>query len=312
MKNESKKFAYLVQGRAGLVKGFGHLHSHKSDLYFLTYDVPLVLDASRAVFDPNISWAGGRNLLLDLAKPSDYDYYIFVDDDAQLVQGSFDVFEELLLENLPYLGLPLCDEIEKSGRWCRHQAVQIPIAFDQIMQAFSRDAVSDQILLPYCTRFDELSWWYSCEVNQYQVLSQFRQRAAQFNSVRVYNSVHDWNDGQISSGSSYKGGVTPEGLALVRQWLDNGALTEDPGPWAIQNVPHELRQASWGQFVADAKIAFSIRRPINFRRRIRKTKSAIMSMASIIAYATFWRGERVNLCVEYVKYPSPGKGLDLP
>lgn len=212
------KFSYLVQGRASLVESFYRLQKANADLFVLTYDFP-VAAPGRALFNPGVSWAEGRNILLEEARKVGYSYYIFLDDDAELSSGSFEEFETLLLTHEPYVGIPLTDVIEDSWRFCPQLEVQEPVALDQIVQAFSAEAVSDQIVLPFVADFDTKSWWYSCEINSFQILQLAERRVAQFNTVKFRNTNHSWSDNTLPEQSNYLGGISKRGLQEVWDWL---------------------------------------------------------------------------------------------
>lgn len=295
----SKRFAYLVQGRADLVASFSVLHGDSSDLFFLTYDEALEIPSAGSIFDPNVSWAEGRNNLLGLARENDYEYFIFLDDDVQFTNGNYGEFERLLEAYSPYVGLPLVDEIERSGRWCPDLEIQLPIALDQVMQAFSREAVEDGVLVPYRTEFDKSSWWYSCEINQHQILSMFRRRTAQFNTVRVKNMNHHWNEGVTVSGSSYRGGVTPAGLEEVNLYLQDQPVLREPGPWDKLGNDRFVAQVQGNQVRAGVIESLKAARSWNFYKLFRKLRGVAAQLRAMLLYATVWRSRRVDLCVPY-------------
>ena len=294
-----KQFAYLVQGRSELVECFSGLQCETSDLFFLTYDRELTIPDAGGIYNPEVSWAGGRNKLLELAQRRAYDYLIFLDDDVKFTLGSFSEFERLLKRYRPYVGIPLVDEIQRSGRWCPRLDVQVPVALDQIVQAFSSDAVKDGTLIPYSTDFDHMSWWYSCEINQYQILSRCREKVAQFNSIRVTNSVHSWNEGVVAPGSSYKGGVTREGLREVRDFLRLHSVTPGKGPWEKLGQEDFIPQVQHHQFLVTLRSSLSITTRVNLRKRSRKLREAIRQLGSLLLYSIFWKENRVILCMPF-------------
>lgn len=222
-----KPFAYLVQGQADKVETFEKLQKSNSDLYVLTYDRPH-LGAGASIYDDQVSWAEGRNILLQRAEENSYEYYVFLDDDAEITMGSFEEFERLLLRYRPEVGIPLTDVIEDSFRFCPRLSVQIPVALDQIVQAFSAQAVKARQVLPYVTRFDEKSWWYSCEINTYQILRKLS-GVAQFNGVRFQNTNHAWSSEELPEYSKYRGGTSKEGMLEVRNWLQSTNPDEKSG-----------------------------------------------------------------------------------
>ena len=188
-KSKWKTFVYLAQGRSVNLKNFEYLLTDDSDLIILSFDEPIKPNITniKAIFKPNSTWAEGRNLLLNLARKSgnDYEYFIFLDDDVEIVLGSFKVFEELLLKYKPMMGVPLCDQIKDSHRYHKNISVHHPKGFDQIVQAYHKDVVRDQIAIPYVTDLDADSWWYTCEINQYLTLNYYRGKCAQFNEFEI-------------------------------------------------------------------------------------------------------------------------------
>lgn len=222
-----KKFLYLVQGRKANISNFAHLQSPSADLITLTYDVDIdELDVSWVtnIFFPNSTWAEGRNHQLNYAinTSTDYLYYIFLDDDVSVEKGSYVEFESLLLEYQPAVGLPLCDAIKSSDRYVKKLQVQHPIAMDQLMQAYHRRVVKEKIALPFITKFDHLSWWYSCEINQFLILRYYRGHVMQFNTIQIHNDNHNWSPDKKTSDilqSAYMGGINEEGLKKIRAFI---------------------------------------------------------------------------------------------
>lgn len=218
-----KDFVYLVQGAKNRVADFQHLQNRSSDLYTLTYD--LDFDAAdkpgvENLYVPKSTWAEGRNALLSLVKSADYKYFIFLDDDVELTKGTFEDFQNLLLRHKPSIGLPLLDEVKASNRYDRRLHMQRPVCLDQLVQAYSRETVEQEICLPFVNDFDDLSWWLGCEINQFLVLRYYGQTSIQFNLIEATNTNHSWNDSsEASAGSNYVGGITEEGKNLVREYI---------------------------------------------------------------------------------------------
>lgn len=219
-----KKFIYLVQGKASNLKKFEELYKEDSDLILLSYDEEIrpISGFVDTVFYPDSTWAEGRNYLLHLAlkKSPDYKYFIFLDDDVEVIKGSFSLFENLLWKYKPMMGVPLCDEIKNSNRYRKDLLVHHPKAFDQVVQAYHADVVKDKIAIPYVTDLDAESWWYACQINQYLTLSYYRGKCAQFNEFEVRNSGHHWMETSDSK-SLYRSGVTNTGLDRCRDFILN-------------------------------------------------------------------------------------------
>lgn len=219
------RFLYLVQGAKTNVLNFKNLQTLYSDLVVLTYDSLIEdeeLNCYKILFHPNSTWAEGRNLQVEYAKSLNqkYEYYIFLDDDVDFIKGDFNVFEKLLVKYNPGIGLPLCDIVKNSNYYLSFLDIQRPIAIDQLIQAYRRDIFFRSQLLPFETKFDSRSWWYSCEINSYLILRYYLNQTIQFNNVEVLNKNHDWSHSSRNTHSVYKSGTTHEGLEIVKIYLE--------------------------------------------------------------------------------------------
>ena len=125
----------------------------------LTYDEELNTEnGCESIYAPGTTWAEGRNILLNRAKskqPNGYEFYVLFDDDVVFLTGTFKDFIFKLKKDKPDFAVPLCDIIEKSGRYNKSLSTQKPIAFDQVVQAYSKKAVNESIAVPYATEYDE-------------------------------------------------------------------------------------------------------------------------------------------------------------
>ena len=169
------KFVYLTQGPE-YVKTESEKFCEATrtcDVIFLTFKTPS--PRPNDIFMPESNFNTGRNRLLDaaLASPTDYDYFIFHDDDVQLEidphwipngrkpdpecapkQSPHGCFQHLLAKHKPILG---------TVRYCERTSLDVeaslPHRFDAIINAFHKSALT--YLLPYETIFDDKSMWYS-------------------------------------------------------------------------------------------------------------------------------------------------------
>lgn len=222
-----KPFLYLIQGTATNVVKYKFLYNLESDVIVLTYDKEISQNEFPSIiniFLPKSTWAEGRNAQLNYAKKlnNNYEYYIFLDDDVEFKNGSFKQFQNKLLKHKPAIGIPLLDIIKNSNRYLKDVLIQHPISFDQAIQAFHKIVIDDGIVLPYVTNFDEMSWWYSCEINTYLTFSNYLGKIIQFNDLLVENKGHNWDfetKKSIYEFSHYKGGVSNEGLAMIRSYI---------------------------------------------------------------------------------------------
>ena len=129
------------------------------------------------LYAPSSTWNTGRNLLFTTAmnRSEKYLYYIFMDDDiilktVTLCKNPWREFENFLAEIEPAVGVVDINDRKKlhfvyegrkqQGCGSRESPDYLPIAhFDSAFNAFHYKAV--QHILPYTTRFDNISWWYS-------------------------------------------------------------------------------------------------------------------------------------------------------
>lgn len=216
------KFIYLIQGSADNLIQFNYLKKQNSDVISLSYDkeIPENSISWKNIFLPKSTWAEGRNKLLSEVFNSDFDYIIFLDDDVKVAKGSFGEFERLLSMYKPSIGLPLCDVIKNSHRHLPQLKIQRPVGLDQLMQAYSKDVVYEAKVLPFVTDFDANSWWISCEINQYLILSQYPNNTIQFNEIEVINSGHSWDDEQETNPSSiYVPGINLRDLENAKTYI---------------------------------------------------------------------------------------------
>jgi hypothetical protein len=224
-----KRFLYLMQGRKENVLKYSYLQNANSDLITLTFDFNILEKEFKSllnIFLPNSSWAEGRNKQLEAAKKleTEYLYYIFVDDDVEFVKGNFYDFEQKLIKYSPAIGLPLLKIIKNTNRFNPKLNVQHPVAVDQQVQAYHHKVLKKSLVMPLETKFDNLSWWYSCEINGFLILSYYRGYIMQFNDIIVDNVGHHWDDETNKSNdinSNYLGGITSSGLELVREYIED-------------------------------------------------------------------------------------------
>jgi hypothetical protein len=218
------KVIYLVQGELADVQFLRDHIPTSQYLMSLNYDVNpegTVIHSDSHIYFPDSTWAEGRNLLLEKAKRLgiNFDYYIFVDADLRVTKGSFSCFETLLSIHRPKLGIPLGDQVKNSYRYRPESRVQSQFSFDQICQAYRSDVVNDSICLPYNTKLDNKSWWYSCEINTYLSLLCCGDEILQFNDFEIENSRHDGPELSAMGLSNYKSGVDSDGLQVCRELI---------------------------------------------------------------------------------------------
>jgi len=202
-------FIYLVQGQRELVSTFLHLADRpQTDALFLTYDEPLDVDG--AIFFPNSTWAEGRNRLLQEARlKGTYRYYIYSDDDVAFETGGWQDFEDGLLAHTPAIGVPVVPKT-------RDTTVPLPVQpfrlNDEQVMGLHHDVVEDHLIVPYQTRFDEVHWWASCQIQEILIQTFYRHAAFQFNGIAVQNECAGRYANPDEGRTTYK--------KMLREWLD--------------------------------------------------------------------------------------------
>ncbi len=216
-------FVFLIQGRLSELDNFAFLKNSNSKIITLCWDEPRINDSfeDHHFYLPQSTWAEGRNFLLEKALEiyPNLEYVIFMDGDLQIASGSVDEFIDFLIVYQPVLGLPLSNQLKETSRYLPESKVQTQVSFDQIMQAYSREAINDRICLPYITELDHLSWWYSCEINQYLTVKYYEKRTLQMNSFIIDNTHHTTEQTTLL-GSRYVGGITKYGLKECKKIIE--------------------------------------------------------------------------------------------
>lgn len=208
MSESLKKFIYLVQGQARLVKNYLHLADRDGcDAIFLTYDEEL----AGAVYFPDSTWAQGRNKLLEIALQNGrFEYYIFCDDDVLFEAEGWDQLEASLLKLRPAVAVPVFMQKTRHTplRQLKYQSFLIN---DECLMAFSNDVIKDGLLLPYQVLFDHVHWWASCEIQEILIQNFYATHAIQLNTIKVINECVTRYPNPDAGRSEFRG--------IVREWL---------------------------------------------------------------------------------------------
>lgn len=263
----TKKFLYLVQGEAKLVRSYRDLGNRPhSDAVFLTFDEPL----DGALFYPESTWAQGRNKLLDAAlEKGAYLYYIFCDDDIEFRAGSWKKFEDNLLKYSPGIGVPVFPRTR--GNILNFPTFNYQPFFinDEQLMAFHRDVVHDRLVLPYQTRFDKINWWASCEIQQILIQNFYCFSALQFNEIQVRNTCKERYDIQHDNDKMFR--------EIVLQWM--GKQFVNDYRLTAHYTPPRLHQ------IIFRLLSFSITRSLGKQQRSvnRKSLSKILYPSSDLA-----------------------------
>lgn len=226
-----KEFVYLVQAESCLSR---HLTSFvksdniskRRDVIVLSWGRPCIdlytsLNDVVYIYQSNITWSNGRNILYNLALNGreKYRYYIFMDEDIEFsftpntTQDIYsrnsthplEAFENFLLSYEPAIGL--CNYCSRCGRpmlngllvpalCCSTRPAEgnfppilpVTISFDAAFNAFHADAI--QHILPYRLDYEEVSWW---ESQKYVILASdvlFRGQVVRYTHMTVTNNDH--------------------------------------------------------------------------------------------------------------------------
>lgn len=179
-----KNFIYLFQGTSKNISNYLHLKDREScDVIFLTYDEK----KENCEFLPNSTWAEGRNLLLKLSKKKEYLWTIFCDDDVEFVKGSWDVFEEQLMEVNPKIAVPIVPKTRKQTlSFLPYQNISVN---DEQMIAFHNSVIKKEDVFPLVEKFDAIHWWASCEIQQNLIQHYYPNELIQLNKSSIDNKV---------------------------------------------------------------------------------------------------------------------------
>lgn len=191
-------FIYLIQGQASLIYNYLQLRNRiNSKALFLTYDNKI----EGAFYLPNSTWAEGRNYLLSKAMgiKDQFTYFIFLDDDVKLIEGSYELFERQLLKHNPSIAVPIF--IHKSNTSIISIKIfsksinlfptfQICKRADAQFIAFHKNVIHDNLVFPLQTQFDNISWWCTSSTQQLLIFNLYGRRFIQFNNIKIANIHH--------------------------------------------------------------------------------------------------------------------------
>ena len=212
---EISRFVYLVQTESCLPKYLaspeviGSSSNCNCDVLVLNYKErcnDTSLPHVEYVFNSSTTWTTGRNLLYELAMKRDetYHYYIFMDDDVELnvtknenkTQNPWRAFESSLKSVEPAVGV-VNQLVRLENLYFFRNEIKcntgtdeyLPtVFFDPEFSAFHYKAV--QHLLPYSTRFDHITWWYSHFDIDIKCELMFRGQVVLHTSIISHNVKH--------------------------------------------------------------------------------------------------------------------------
>ena len=176
------KVIYLLQG--DYKSNIKSKVSAFSDMLYLSYKEKVDGD----LYFPNSDFAEGRMALylaarqLELSQGWLYNYFIFLDDDAEFVSGSFEIFEDFLLKWQPATA---GTEMDKS--YLAHQLTASQ-HFDMIFYGYHREAV--EVLFPWNHKHDYYCEWASQLFQVLQAAALYRNHNIASKAIVIKNSEH--------------------------------------------------------------------------------------------------------------------------
>jgi len=227
-----KKILYLVQAKAEIPLAY---LSIRKKIVLLSY---LQKTAQTDIFLPNSTWTEGRNALFNYVQKTDYDYYVFLDEDLEFEPSIFNLeagctqslineigfkqFEDFLdvyaapittprqwhynRTSTQIAGIPL--HIQRKALENESYEAQPVDWFDAAFNAYRKDVFFSNLILPYSTEFDVVSWWTSQFIVILKSNYHFKDHIIQANRIAVKNLESTTNAryrrGEASFGDAYK------------------------------------------------------------------------------------------------------------
>ena len=228
-----KPYVYLIQGTSR--NAIPNLEETiNSDIFFLTF-----YQKTGNIFLPKSTFNEGRNALLRHALAMEqtpgYEYFIFVDDDVDLVtvkeaeyfwkedmeENPWRRFEQFLQKFAPSVGFAQYSQWRQVPESEMYGPVSITTTSDESMMAYQRDTLN--ILLPTVEALDKLSFWNGAVVKYFLIKVFYSQSSLQCNSLLTKNTrlVHD------DTGSIYTIGIN---TGEVYQFLKDNLRIQPNNP----------------------------------------------------------------------------------
>jgi hypothetical protein len=170
------KCLYLIQSSTSLPQAYDYLIG--KDKVLLSYKENT---KDTNIFFPNSTWTTGRNKLREYVIENnlkDYDWYIFLDDDA-----IFDFPEIEDFQTRQKKGFEYCESVLTFFTYSKSDfkiaipyhpfyyprafipdgrpLVSVGLWFDAMFNCFAKDVFFGDKLFPYDSRYDSISWWTS-------------------------------------------------------------------------------------------------------------------------------------------------------
>jgi len=164
----SKEIAYLVQTPDYIPDYVQVLEDMGRDVYILSYKKPVNHKNNTFLFD--CAWSEGRNKLAEIV-PKKYLYYVFLDDDLELLirkdkypndKHPWKVYENFLLEHLPAIGTVSCDNSSYGGFVSYlddNKEINTVKEYECIISGLHKDTLD--LCFPIFGGFNEVTWYWT-------------------------------------------------------------------------------------------------------------------------------------------------------
>lgn len=192
---------HFIQGQAQAVLDFLPQIPASDLCLAISYDRPIAAGEADAAagrrqfhFWPKSSWAEGRNLGVEaaLALGPRIAFAAFLDDDAVFARGDYAGFVDAARALGAAIAVPVAPRTARSKYQAPGRAVQAGAIQDQQVMICRRDVLSDPLIWPMATEYDQTSWHVACLIQEYMIFDQYKGRLAQLNDFEVRNDGHVW------------------------------------------------------------------------------------------------------------------------
>ncbi|MDA4843885.1 hypothetical protein [Hoeflea poritis] len=215
--------AVLIQGMAERIEAFvaDHQWLDQENIYVLSYDRP-VDEGLRvfSIFDPDCSWAAGRNALFSAAVAAGrFHGFIFMDDDVAFIEGDMHQFIGLCRANSNLVIAPVVERTVL-GRGVLDREFQRPLIIDGQMYYVPAEFIQRSSIYPLVTDYDDVSWWIACEIFQQTLHRCYRKECLQANRIRISNLMHRAG----TKGSNYRMSELETVLEIANSHLSQAGM----------------------------------------------------------------------------------------
>ena len=193
----NKEIVYLVQTSDYIPDFVRTLEKMGRDIYLLSYKKPVSHKNSTFLFDCALS--EGRNKLAEIV-PKDYLYYVFLDDDLELLirkdkypnnRYPWDIYENFLLEYMPAIGTASCDNSSYGGFVSYlddSREVNTVKEYECIISGLHKDTL--ELCFPIFEGFNKVTWYWTGGTLLLTRMLAFYPYILQCNKLIIHNRLH--------------------------------------------------------------------------------------------------------------------------